>query len=160
MPQAANSVGNSARCGIRVRMYRFAALAIFLTACPGRLSNPDRFTDATLAFSCDPSIDVVRDIVAPRCANAGCHTASAPAGGVDLETPGAALRMSGVRSSFCPQELLLDPQNPFGGYFFDKITLAKPECGSQMPLSGTKLSEAEVNCLHLWLALQLEEAPQ
>ncbi|MCC6807191.1 MAG: hypothetical protein IT381_07190 [Deltaproteobacteria bacterium] len=131
---------------------------VTLSACPGRLTSPERFTDATLAFSCDPSIDIAKDVIAPRCSTSGCHNASAPAAGLDLETPGVALRLFGERSSFCPKELLLDPQNPFGGYFFDKMSQDKPSCGSRMPLTGAKITDAEAACLHLWLAEQLEAA--
>jgi hypothetical protein len=132
--------------------------AVFFAACPGRITNPEQFTNASLAFSCDPSIDVQRDIVRPYCAISGCHSAIGPAADLDLDTPGVALRIYGQHASGCPKQLLLDPQNPFGGFFFDKLTETKPACGVQMPQVGDKLTKEEVACMHLWLATELEAA--
>jgi hypothetical protein len=129
-----------------------------LAACPGRLTSPERFTDATLAFSCDPSIDVQKDLVIPRCATSGCHSADGPANDLDLQTPGVALRIYGKHAFGCAKELLLDPDNPFGGYFFDKLTLQKPACGVPMPETGARLTPAELACVHLWLAKELQQA--
>lgn len=135
-----------------------AAVAILAAGCPGRISSPERFTDATLAFSCETSMNVQEDIVRPRCANAGCHSAAAPAGELDLASPGVALRMYGQQASACGDEVLLDPKNPFGGYFFDKLTETKPRCGARMPLSEDPLSAEEIACVHRWLAEELAAA--
>ena len=126
--------------------------------CPGRITARDRFTDLTLAFSCPAEVDVARDIIAPNCASAGCHTSSSQAAGLDLESEGVAVRLYGALSTSCDHQLLLDPQNPFSGYFFDKIERHQPACGQPMPLRGKPLQRAQIECLHLWLGQQLEQA--
>lgn len=135
-----------------------AISAIFFAACPGRIGNPEQFTNASLAFKCEDFTDVHKELVRPYCAQSGCHSAIGPASDLDLETPGVALRMYGQHALGCPTELLLDPQNPFGGYFFDKVSQTKPKCGAKMPQVGDPLTESEISCLHLWLAQELEAA--
>lgn len=125
--------------------------ALLCSGCPGRIADPDAFSDPNRAFSCASVETVFDDIVRPRCATGGCHDRNAQSAGLDVETDGLFDRMLGAPSTLCDGELLLDPEIPFAGYFFDKITSDSPRCGVRMPLRATPLTDAEVQCLHLWL---------
>ena len=77
--------------------------------------------------------------------------------GLDLESDGVAARLYGVPSAQCKGQVLLDDDIPFAGYFFDKVEFDSPPCGSRMPYDEAKLTDAQMQCLHLWLADQKAE---
>ncbi len=105
-----------------------------LGACPGHLEDPERFATCT--------IDVERELFAPRCATSGCHTATNPAGNLDLVSPSVAARISSATSS-CEDR-------PMAANMLDKVKPA-PTCGAPMPLGGTPLNAQEQDCLEVYL---------
>jgi hypothetical protein len=109
-----------------------------LSACPGRLDNPDRFTKCQL--------NVETDIFATKCgAMAGCHSAMSPQGGLDLATPGVGMRILMGKSATCQMK-------PYTSYIYEKVSQAAPTCGSQMPSTGDLLNSAELKCVQDYLA--------
>ncbi len=108
--------------------------APLLGACPGHLEDPERFTTCTM--------DVERELLAPRCATAGCHSAANPAGNLDMASPGLADRLSAGTSSCEGRPLTVN--------MLDKVQ-PEPTCGSSMPLGGSPLSPQELDCLELYL---------
>ncbi len=109
-------------------------LSPLLGACPGHLEDPERFVACRM--------DVERELLAPRCATAGCHAAPNPAANLDLASPGVAARLSSGTSS-CQAR-------PLTAIMLDKVQ-PTPTCGSSMPLGGTPLSSQELDCLELYL---------
>jgi hypothetical protein len=107
---------------------------LLLSACPGHLEDPERFAICT--------IDVERELFAPRCATSGCHTATNPAGNLDLVSPGVAARLSSGTSS-CEDR-------PIAANMLDKVK-PTPTCGAPMPLGGTPLNTQEQDCLEVYL---------
>ena len=91
-------------------------------------------------------------IIAPRCANAGCHEGRNAAAGLSLVPDDQlAARLIGVPSQ-CNGQPLVDANNPTGNsYLLDKVSLAFPGCGLQMPSAGTLLTSGEQACLRNWL---------
>ncbi|HEX8699614.1 MAG TPA: hypothetical protein VF815_12300 [Myxococcaceae bacterium] len=109
-------------------------LAPLLGACPGSLEDPERFTACRM--------DVERELLAPRCATSGCHSAETPAANLDLASPGLAARLASATSTCEGRPLTLNMQ--------DKVQ-PSPTCGSPMPLGGTPLNAQEMECLALYL---------
>jgi hypothetical protein len=109
-------------------------IAPLLSACPGHLEDPERFVACTM--------DVERELLAPRCATAGCHSATSPAANLDLASPGLAARLSSATST-CEGR-------PLTANMLDKVQ-PTPTCGSPMPLGGSPLSPQEQDCLELYL---------
>ncbi len=130
-------------------------LSIVLLSCAGRLDDPERFTNAALVYDCAPGIDVERDILAQKCGS--CHGSLESEAGLDLISPGVGERLYGVASTTCEGEVLIDYDNVFSGFFYDKLSSQTPRCGVAMPFGEDLLTEAELDCLHLWLASQHPE---
>ncbi len=116
--------------------------AVFITACPGSLADPQDFTG------------VPADIIGARCATAACHDSKSKAGSIDL-TPDVNLRKRIVNvqapsSSGCTGKLV-DTSAPEMSLIYTKCT-ATPPCGSQMPLTGDSLTQDELDALLMWLS--------
>ncbi len=109
-------------------------VAPLLAACPGHLEDPERFVTCTM--------DVERELLAPRCATSGCHAATNSAANLDLASPGLAARLSSATSSCQARPLTVT--------MLDKVQ-PTPTCGSPMPLGGALLSPQERDCLELYL---------
>ncbi|MCA1665660.1 MAG: hypothetical protein LC659_15565, partial [Myxococcales bacterium] len=121
---------------------RAGALAIVLVAagCPGSLADPSRFTAACA--------DVPSETFASRCATAGCHSADARAGSLDLESPAVAARLVGVRATG-GEGLLIDPDNSDASIIVRKLT-PSPPFGQQDP-PGAPLDPATLGCIRDWV---------
>jgi hypothetical protein len=148
------------------------AALCFLTGCPGKLHDKQRFLlyaathDATVQddggrghtvpgnAAGDASLcgDVVTRIFVAQCGDGGCHGELSPQQGLDLVSPGVAARVVGVAAKGCAATLA-DPSNPRNSFLFQKLA-PKPPCGSQMPLARTPLSAADAACLLDWIAAQ------
>ena len=115
----------------------FAGLTISLAACPGSLEDPDRFTGCQ---------DVPATILGPRCATANCHDSEEPVAELDL-TPdsGLAGRMVDVDGVGCTGKIV-DTAAPDQSLLYTKC-LETNSCQSRMPVTGDKLTEAELECL-------------
>jgi hypothetical protein len=132
-------------------MPRALALALLLQAgCPGNLPDTARYT-----AGCPD--DVPAAILVPKCGSAGCHTATAPAGKLDLVSPGVAGRLLGVTSAGKPELLLIDPLNPDGSVLVRSLT-PKPPFGVQQP-PGAPLDPAAINCIRAWVRAVIAAGP-
>jgi hypothetical protein len=120
---------------------RAAALALVVAAagCPGSLADPTRFT-AVCA-------DVPTQTFVSRCATAGCHSAAARAGALDLESAGIAARLVAVPAAG-GDGLLVDPDNPDASIVVRKLT-PSPPFGAQDP-PGAPLDAATIDCIRDW----------
>jgi hypothetical protein len=116
------------------------AIALVAAGCPGKLQDPARFTAA-----CP---DVPTQILALRCAGAGCHATAPFAAGLDLASPNVAARLVGVAATGGPG-LLVDPMNPDGSVLIRKLTSTPPFGGQQPP--GAPLDPATIDCIRAWV---------
>ena len=114
---------------------RVILLALALAGCdPGKLQDPDRFKKCML--------NVETQIFQPKCGFAGCHSAMAPANGLDLVTAGVAMRLA-TGTSTCSAK-------PLAPFMIEKIGMM-PTCGSPMPL-GEPLTAEEDKCVRDYIA--------
>lgn len=122
-----------------------------MAGCPGALSDPDRFVEGG-SSTCPPGTDVEKDIFGTSCSSKLCHDSDQPAAGLDL-TANVASQVVGVTSSGgeeCDGQLLLDPNDPEGSLFLEKVAAKTPRCGDRMPL-GVPLSAGEIDCVRQWV---------
>lgn len=126
-----------------------ALTTVALAGCPGKLRDPERFTDGgvTDGGNCP---DVPTEIFAMKCAGSVCHSGATPAQSLDLVSPGVASRVVGKTSGECIGPLA-DPSDPEGSALYIKISGTM--CGSRMP-SGSTLSDSEIACVKDWIAEQ------
>lgn len=147
-----------------LRQLLAVAAAVTVVGCPGTLDDPDRFVDGG-GSTCDPSIDVVSDIIrtteAGGCTSSICHDDVDPGGGLDLLTSslpaalvGRAPTCEDTTNAGCPGacggKLLIDPASPEQSYLLEKVRESSPTCGDHMPL-GFNLSPAKIACLEAWV---------
>jgi len=86
-----------------------------------------------------------------RCGGTVCHaTGQSTAANLDLTTPGAGARVSGVMGTAC-EGLLADPADPEGSVLYTKVA-GEPTCGAPMPLSGAPLTDDELTCMRDWIS--------
>ena len=134
-----------------------------LTGCPGKLDDIERFLVDSAALddagngSAVPDDtgacgDVIARIFVPSCGDTACHSATAPQQGLDLASPGVAMRVVNVSGRVC-MSTLADPKNPEASLLYTKL-LPKPTCGAQMPLARPPLSSADAACVLAWIADQ------
>lgn len=90
-------------------------------------------------------------IFAPSCALAGCHSAEAPAVGLDLAAPDVVARLEGAPSATCDGWALIVPGSPERSFLFEKIAAAQPACGAPMPM-GQPLGAEQQECVRQWIA--------
>jgi hypothetical protein len=136
-----------------------------LGACAGKLENPERFETgygtavAASDYDAGPEGRPTRDagdcdfpqLMAARCASAGCHDASSKAANLDLASEGLRDRLADApASAACPDHVQVDPEKPENSLIYLKVTDAPP-CGARMPYGGT-LSDDEQACMLAWLA--------
>jgi hypothetical protein len=127
-------------------LQRVAAAAWFLAlaGCPGRIDDADKekFLDAGSDAGTACTLNVETDILMPTCGTAGCHDATTMQNGLDLASPGIAMRIS-TQTSMCMglSELQLIPK---------KLT-ATPPCGATMPITGPLTTE-QANCIDAYIA--------
>jgi hypothetical protein len=101
-------------------------------------------------------------LFALSCSGAGCHSGSTPAGGLDLFSPGVASRLVGVDATFagvvmgaavtCTPAKLIDTQNPAASWLELKLQGQQGTCGLAMPLGGSPLGTADLQCVSDFIA--------
>jgi hypothetical protein len=135
--------------------------ALGLAACPGRIDDPSAFLGVagdSSVVSCTIGVSAVEaQIIRPRCATAGCHERSMPAGRLDLESANLGARLVNVRASGCMGQVLVSPTSPGQSYFIEKLN-ASPRCGDRMPLGSPALTPSEVVCVRLWAETLVSDA--
>lgn len=124
-------------------------LGPLLLACPGALEDPDRFRPA--AQTCTLQIDVETDILVARCGTTNCHVAGPSASaGLDLASADPMARMKDLPELSCTQRPLVSTTNIRASVLLDRLK-ATPSCGARMPLTGDPLSQAEIDCVEVWI---------
>ena len=88
-----------------------------------------------------PKCDAAKEVLLPKCATAGCHSATDMLSGLDLESTNVLGRLSG-KTAMGGSGLLVDPANPDRSVLYTKCT-ASPPFGSRMPTVST-LDDAAV----------------
>ncbi len=124
-------------------------VGLLLAGCPGTLEDKERFLVDGAMTGNGGCGDVPTRIFVPSCGGIGCHGVTAPQQGLDLESPGVAARVIGVRAKVC-SGLLADPANPDGSLIYGKL-LDPPPCGARMPLARPSLSLADIECVKAWI---------
>jgi len=125
-----------------------------LAACAGDLENPERFEAPSTGPSCE--LDVMADIIEPKCGIPGCHAPMSSSAGLDLVSAGHASRLVGVEAApetaggACEGRVRIDPADPENSLFIEKL-LPSPGCGTQMPPVGGALSDDELDCMIEWV---------
>jgi len=123
------------------------AALLWLTGCPGSLSDPDAFVDGGV------EIKDAETILAESCGTTGCHDDSPQAReGLDLISPGVESRLVDVPAmgSGCTNRILVVAGDPDSSYLMDKISNTPGICGTQMPVVGI-LPADEVEVLQQWI---------
>ena len=129
------------------------------TGCPGTLADKERFlVDGAMSTDTGGDLpgnacgDVPTRIFVAQCGGSGCHGATAPQQGLDLESPDVATRVVGVPAVSCAATLA-NPADPATSFLYTKLAV-KPPCGAQMPLARPPLSSADAACVLSWIAAQ------
>lgn len=94
-----------------------------------------------------PSGFNVPDLFVKRCG--GCHSAAAPAKGLDMVSANLAARVVNVKST-CNNKLLLGTTSPAAGHLLDKLAGAVTGCGAQMPAGSAAFTATEMACVKEW----------
>ncbi len=130
---------------------------VALTGCPGRLERPERFGLLSADGGGMPPADggtaapTGPEILAMRCAGSGCHGATSPAIGLDLESPGLAERVVGAPAVACMGQTLVVAVGADGSVLVDKIANETPACGTRMPLLRDALPASETAIIRAWI---------
>ncbi|HEY5372943.1 MAG TPA: hypothetical protein VIK01_04620 [Polyangiaceae bacterium] len=153
----------------------FGVALSFLTGCPGKLEDKERFlvdagnldepdtampseagvgmpSEAGVGMGMGACGDVPTRIFVPTCGGTGCHSVTAPQQGLDLASPGVAARVVGVAAKVC-SGTLADPANPAGSLIYTKLAPTQ-SCGAPMPLARPPLSDTDAACVLAWIAAQ------
>jgi len=118
---------------------------------PTALGNPTA-TPAAVTFQ-----QLQDDIFTPRCATQFCHSQAARSGGLVLEAGAAFDSLVGAAPTLAAARaaglLRVDPSAPENSFLLIKLTQPTSAMyGSRMPLTGTPLSDAEVDSIRQWIA--------
>lgn len=106
--------------------------------------NPQPTETVTLA-------QLSAEIFTPRCAISGCHSGGFPTGNMSLEVSRIASQIIGVPSSGKPGETRIVPGEPDNSYLLKKLRGVSGIVGSQMPLTGRRLTENEIARIARWV---------
>ncbi len=121
-------------------------VSIGASGCVGGIDDPQKFTGGA---SC--TTEDVELLFAETCGGTVCHAAGAePAGGLDLESPGAAERMIGAPADVCAGFELVVPGDPDSSFLVSKLEGPPEGCGDPMPVVGN-LSDDEIACVRDWI---------
>jgi hypothetical protein len=137
-----------------------AGVAGSLTGCAGSLKDPAEFQSDSGSSTVDaesnmPSCatDVPPVVFQQTCGVAGCHSATAPAQGLDLVSSNVAARLVNVPETEMQGLglLLIDSADPAKSVILTKIQAATVPYGAQMPYERTPLTSEEVACVTAWV---------
>jgi hypothetical protein len=92
---------------------------------------------------------VEADLLHPRCATSGCHTAGAPAGGLDLASPNVLARLTN-KPAVGGGGMLIVHDDPATSVIVKKLA-SPPPFGSRMPV-GAALDASQIACVKAWIA--------
>lgn len=96
---------------------------------------------------------VETEVFAKSCTFSSCHSASAPAEGLNLESPTHA-KLVGVkaRATGATDLTLVVPGKPDDSYLYQKLMQTKPRVGAQMPNNGDPLEAGRMTLVRDWIA--------
>jgi hypothetical protein len=131
-----------------------AAVNAALNGCPAT-PTPTASMRPTATFP--PTLDnIQRTIFSPRCAIPTCHDAAEKAGNLNLSAGSAYDQLVGVPPTVDTARaagfLRVDPGKPENSFLIVKLDGPPPGEGSRMPLTGTLLTDAEVQLISDWIA--------
>lgn len=134
-----------------------ALVSALLVACAGELENPQEFNSDGTAKTASGNVDVspascgdvTVTVFKKDCASAGCHGASSPAAGLDLESDGVGARLKGKVAS-ASGFVLLDPAAPEQSAVYTKLSSPAP-FGTRMPLGQAPASAQTRACVLKWV---------
>lgn len=124
---------------IRPHVHICAAILLLIPAAWGCGGSSDN------GNTCD-----VPALFAQSCAGSSCHSPGATQP-VDLVSSGVENRVSNAAAPSCPGSTLADPSDPEGSLLYQKVADTHT-CGAAMPLGGTPLSDADVECVRDWIS--------
>ncbi len=145
-------------------MKRLALLGFCMalgTGCAGNLDNPEAFsgfegfggTGGTGGTGGSGFVGpTIEEVMEESCGNVGCHSAQAPAGGLDLVSPNLEGRLVDVVSTnpSCSDQLLVIPGDPDESYLLKKVNDTPDICGLAMP-PGISLSVDDTAAIERWI---------
>ncbi|WP_438029455.1 c-type cytochrome domain-containing protein [Sorangium sp. So ce233] len=111
-------------------------------------TGPDPATTTTATGPAPTGCAEAPALVTMRCANAGCHDANSKQAGLSLAAGWET--MARGQTSACGGMVLV-PGDPDASSIYTKVT-PTPPCNNRMPLGGAPLSDAEMACLHDYIA--------
>ena len=101
----------------------------------------------SIGGDCDAPAVVFKDKTI-GCADASCHGGGAAP---DLSVSDLGSTLKGMKAVIlCGGEDMVDPANPMNSVLYK--VLVNRDCGDQMPLGGTPLSESQLACVADWIA--------
>jgi len=147
-------------------------LVCLLTACPGSLSDPERFRPNLDAGVLPPAStgtipepdsgeipddggptgpcpDVPAAIFAPSCV-ASCHSTAGLAGNLDLSGPDVGARLLNKPAFGNANLLLIHASAPENSVLYTKLT-PTPPYGSRMPAADVPLEPHSIGCVLEWI---------
>jgi hypothetical protein len=122
-------------------------LALALSACPGSLEDPERFTAIMMPEDCDaPAM-----IFEMRCAtSSSCHGVGSSI--YEITGPSFPASLVDVPAPTCTDYDYIDTDSPDDSFILRKVAEEMPGCGTpRMPLGGPYLAEDEIECVRGWL---------
>lgn len=85
-----------------------------------------------------------------HCGGMACHQTPMPAASLDLVSDGVEQRLLDVPSVSCAGWTLAVAGSAEQSFLYQKVALAKPQCGLQMPVA-MPLSAPEIQCIRDWI---------
>lgn len=109
-----------------------------------------------LLAACGPPPTLKRvetEVFAKSCTFSACHSASAPAEGLNLESP-THPKLVGVkaRAVGATDLTLVVPGKPDDSYLYQKLIQTQPKVGAQMPNNGDPLEPGRMALVRDWIA--------
>ena len=94
----------------------------------------------------------IQPIFSSSCALAGCHKGVKPAEGLNLSAGNAYKNLVGVASKECSGgRLRVAPGDPSQSYIINKLMGVSLCFGTQMPKTGTKLPQSQIDLIGSWI---------
>ncbi|MBL8949299.1 MAG: hypothetical protein JNK82_00885 [Myxococcaceae bacterium] len=133
-------------------MKRVASVLLLLAACDEPFEPKPKPDGSVTPGDCD-----VPALFASTCV-AGCHDTATKQAGLDLEAPGLASRVYGVRATGRADYLLVDPELPEESALVVKLS-ATPPFGTRMPNTGSPLDAQQRACVQAWVNALVDAGP-
>lgn len=97
------------------------------------------------------------NIFSRKCAFSGCHAGPNPQQGMNLSEGKAYENIVLVPSTEQPELFRIQPGEPDSSYLYLKVKGDPRISGEQMPLSGSKLTQQQLDAIREWIANGAEQ---